>query len=1045
MRKKYFFSGEIRIFFLAIFITLPSIGQSLEPKFDQLTMAIPNCVLQDSNGFIWIGAQEGLIRYDGYKLKKYRNIPFDSTSLSANFVNALAEDKYGNLWVGTFGGGLNYFDQRTERFTSFKLKSKDDSTISSYSISKIITNRDGSLWIGTMDCGLFYVKIDDSVKLKFIHYNLKDNYHQKDSTEKIWITDLYMDNPECLWIGTKTNGLKKLNTATGEITHYIHDPNNPKSLSHNSVSSICVDSLGNIWIGTGAETIKDGGGLNMFNRQTQQFIHFRHNPNDPNSLFSDKVYPILIDSKGVLWMGFPPNKGIASIPVSELLNNKKPDFNLSHRYQLNFIKSMYEDRVGNIWFAQFSWRLYKYDQQSNPFLWFHRDEKKSNTMSSSGVTCIYIDRSQNIWFGHQTSGLDKYNPRTGLYTNYLPHKNDHNSLNSEWITGIYEDEDGFLWISTMTNGIYRMNPQKETFQRYGSKVGELDELKNVIYYMILLSKTGKLWISAMGKGLILFDPLKNNVRHIDINSNKIEDEKVICMFEDQDGTIWIGTNEEGLYGIHIKNDHIGKVQHYIHNPTNLNSLSYNSVSDVIRPIVVDTNALWIATDNGLNRFDLQTQSFSHFFEKDGIPDNYVLKVLEDNQGNIWIACAIGIGRYDIKTRKWKSYGIGDGMPFETFGGARQNTAKSRDGQLFFSGGSGTIGFYPEQIKDNPIIPPVRLTDFKIFHESVKLDTAIQFKRTITLSHDQNAFSFEFAALNFTSPEKNKYAYKMEGFHDNWIYIGNERTANFTNLDAGEYIFRVKGSNNHGIWNETGASIVLIITPPWWATWWFRAIMFITILGIVYSIYRYRLNKALEMERLRVQIASDLHDDIGSALTKIAVHSEIIGTTTEKSKVVISSQKIGNMSREIITTLSDVVWSIDSRNDTVGDLIDRMRDFLETVFPAGSIHIDFQTQGLHFEQKITQTLRQNIYLIFKEAVNNAAKHSGADEIKISLINGDGKFRMEILDNGTGIETVEKHSGHHGIENMEMRAKRINGNLSINNLERGTSVTLIAKNI
>ncbi len=286
---------------------------------------------------------------------------------------------------------------------------------------------------------------------------------------------------------------------------------------------------------------------------------------------------------------------------------------------------------------------------------------------------------------------------------------------------------------------------------------------------------------------------------------------------------------------------------------------------------------------------------------------------------------------------------------------------------------------------------------------------------------------------------------MKGFHDDWIYSGNEHTASFTNLDPGNYIFRVKGSNNHGLWNEQGISISIIITPPWWATWWFRIIMFLMFIGIGYSFYRYRVNKLLEMERLRIQIASDLHDDIGSALTRIAVHSEIIQTTTEKEKVSSASKRIGNMSREIITTLSDVVWSIDSRNDTVGDLIDRMRDFLETVFPAGSIHIDFQTKGLHFDQKVEQSLRQNVYLIFKEAVNNAAKHSGADEIRITLVNGDGKFKMEIADNGTGINEEEKQKGHHGIENMELRAKRINGELIINNLEKGTSVTLIAKNI
>ena len=378
--------------------------------------------------------------------------------------------------------------------------------------------------------------------------------------------------------------------------------------------------------------------------------------------------------------------------------------------------------------------------------------------------------------------------------------------------------------------------------------------------------------------------------------------------------------------------------------------------------------------------------------------------------------------------------------------------KRKNGQLVFGGSNGFIIFHPDSIRENKLPPRIVITDFQIFNKSVTpgenspLEKSISESDKIYLNHYQDVFSFEFAVLDFTSPENNKYAYKMEGVDPDWVYTdASKRFATYTKLEPGNYIFRVKGCNNDGVWNEEGTSLSIIILPPWWATWWFRVIMFISILGIVYSIYRYRLNKVLAMERLRVQIASDLHDDIGSALTRIAVHSEVIGTTTEKSKILRSSKQIGTMSREIITTLSDVVWSIDSRNDTVGDLIDRMRDFLETVFSAGSVRIDFQTKGLHFDQKVNQTLRQNIYLIFKEAVNNAAKHSGADEIKISMINGDGKFKMEIADNGTGIGTVDKHVGHHGLENMQMRAKRIGGELRIKNLERGTSVTLVAKNI
>jgi ligand-binding sensor domain-containing protein/two-component sensor histidine kinase len=1042
MKKNFFLFGKIKILLLCSLLSSTLLAQSVEEKFDELTVTIANCVLQDINGFMWIGSQEGLLRYDGYELKKYHNIPFDSTSLSANWVTALAEDKFGNLWVGTING-LNYFDQLTEQFTHFILQSKVYSKISSKSISKIVIDEEGSLWLGSTDLGLFYAKVNNNRDLDFAHYNFKDIFDLNDPDEKVWIRDICDDKTGFIWVGTDY-GLIKINRLTAETICYKNDPDDPTSLSYNTVRSIQRDSLGNIWIGTGSEYTTTGGGLNIFNLHSGQFINFQNISKDIPGIFSNRIFPILIDSEGILWMG-SPNLGIVSIPISELIDNQNPNFSLAVRHKLYGVQSMYEDRLRNIWFARFFGRkLYKYDRQQNPFFWYHRVEDNLNTMSSSGVVTIFIDRSQNIWFGHNSPGLDKYNPETGVYKNYLPRPNNPDYLNSGNVCGIQEDSNGYIWIATMNNGIYKMDPAKETFQKFNFNYQEFSGKQIDIIRLILMSKSGNLYIGTFQKGLFLFNPQSRSLKSIDIGGGE-ENVATSSLFEDKEGTLWFGTLDDGLYEIKFIQDEVEKVQHFAHKPSDPNSLSYNQICDVIRPTLSDTNAIWIATGNGLNRLDLQTKSFTHFYEKDGIPNNNVLKILEDNQGNIWIACAYGIGKYDIKNGNWKSYGVGDGMPFETFGGCRQNTDKSEDGQLFFSGGSGTIGFYPEQIKDNPLIPQIRFTDFKIFHESVKLDTSILFKKVITLSYVQNAFSFEFAALNYTNPGKNQYAYKMEGFNDEWIYSGNEHTATFTNLDPGRYIFRVKGSNNHGIWNEEGTSISIIISPPWWATWWFRAIVIIALIAIGYRIYRYRVNKILEMERLRVQIASDLHDDIGSALTRIAVHSEIIQTTTEKEKVSSASKRIGNMSREIITTLSDVVWSIDSRNDTVGDLIDRMRDFLDTVFPAGSIHIDFQTKGLHFDQKVEQTLRQNIYLIFKEAANNAAKHSGADKIKISMINGDGKFKLEISDNGFGMNESKMLKGHHGIENMKLRAKRINGELKIENLEKGTSVTLIAKNI
>ena len=253
---------------------------------------------------------------------------------------------------------------------------------------------------------------------------------------------------------------------------------------------------------------------------------------------------------------------------------------------------------------------------------------------------------------------------------------------------------------------------------------------------------------------------------------------IYALCEDRNGVLWIGTMYSGMYSLKINGNKVIDISNYRHNPNKKTSLSNNWVSDIIQPEVVDTNALWIATNIGLNRFDLKTKLFTHFFHDAGLASDLVLRILEDNLGNIWCATINGISVYDMHSGKIKSYGKGDGMPFTDFSNLGQNAAKGPDGRLFFSGTSGALSFMPNQLTNNPNIPPIILTDFKIFHESVNLDTAIQFKKKILLSHNQNAFSFDFAALNFTNPEKNQYEYKMEGFIDDWIDIGNRRTSKF---------------------------------------------------------------------------------------------------------------------------------------------------------------------------------------------------------------------------------------------------------------------------
>jgi ligand-binding sensor domain-containing protein/signal transduction histidine kinase len=1020
-------------------------AQIITPKFERISIGIAFCFLQDSNGFLWIGSQEGLVRYDGYNLKFYSHIPFDSTSLSNNWITEIKEDKKGNLWVCTYGGGLNYFDQKTEKFSHFLNESVKENVTNSKTISSMILNDDGTLWLGTKENGLIYMSFDIWGKALYKSYNFSYSKDVNIKKKENFVWCLLKDRKEKLWIGTIENGLIYFDPETENFKHYKYNSNNPEGIKSNLITSICEDDSGTIWFATG-HLISNipGTGLGRFNPSTQTFSYFNHNPNDQTSICSNSPFYLFIDRSQTLWIGTTDN-GICSVPLRQLYSGAKPKFNQYEGLGSNIINRIFEDKDENLWIAPWAVFMSKYDRKEMPFIWYHKEYGNSNSLSSSGIECLFVDHCCNIWFGHHFTGLTKYDQSTEAYKHYRFDTNNLNRTSPDWINAICEDDEGKLWLGTAGNGIDIFNPADESVTRIKADPESNIGLRSNRIRFLCKSLTGNIWISNWQDGLQLYDMDSKKFINYDIDSTSKEDENTSCLYEDSQGFLWIGTFNDGFYRLKIENKKIKQVKHYTHNPQNRNSLSSNFILDIIQTKSIDSNYLWIATNIGLNKFDINKEIFTHYFKKDGLPHDFILKVLEDKFGNIWAATAYKLCVYNISTNKFNIYSEKDGLPFTGFGGARQNSTTTCDGQLLFGSSNGALGFIPEKVLTNSKSSKIYFTDFRIFHESVHLDTSISFKNKIELEYYQNVISFEFTDLNFSSSNKNQFAYKLEGLYDEWINIGDERKINFTNLEPGKYIFRVNRAEYKNISDETEASIYLIIYPPWWATWWFRTLMIITLMGIGYSIYHYRINKVLEMERLRIQIASDLHDDIGSALTKIAVHSEIIQTTKEKEKVSRSSKKIGTMSREIITTLSDVVWSIDSRNDTVGYLIDRMRDFLETVFPAGSIHIDFQTKGLHFDQKVNQTLRQNIYLIFKEAVNNAAKHSGADKINISLINGDGKFKMEIADNGMGINKEEKQKGHHGIENMKLRAKRINGELTIQNLAKGTRVILIAKNI
>ena len=573
---------------LVIFFCLLLRSQSVEPQFDALPIGIPICVLHDSYGFIWIGGQVGLYRYDGYEIKHYHPEPFNSNSLSTNYVLVIKEDARGNLWIGTWGGGLNYFDQKTEKFTRYMDDPLNPDDIGSNSICNILVNTDGSLWLGTIDNGLLHMSWDNDGNPVYRHFNQISGPRSERSGKGI--TALYHDGKNILWIGTLGNGLIRFDLSDETIRYFRHESANPNSLSHNIVGSICEDDSGYLWIGTGHVSVASGGGLNRFDRRTETFRHYKNDPADPSSLCSNTISCLQIDQQGILWIGTADN-GYTWVPLKELYTQKRPVFRRYSSFWDKIIIAIYQDRLGNIWIAPNDMYIYKYDRQQSPFIYYGPSSSKSDGMKDPGIECLYIDKKGNIWFGHHFSGLDKYDPVTGRYTHFphLPGSNKGPSSNG--INGICEDSYGHLWFATNQNGVDFLDPQTGIFTNIRSDPASPRGLISNDVRCFITSNQGNLWIASQNKGLQLFDIENRTFRTFNFDPDKTADLSILKLFEDHHGKLWICTMNDGLYELSFDQGNLTAAEHYVNDPDNPNSIGNNSVNDLIHSEVYDTAAM----------------------------------------------------------------------------------------------------------------------------------------------------------------------------------------------------------------------------------------------------------------------------------------------------------------------------------------------------------------------------------------------------------------------------------------------------------------------
>lgn len=930
---------------------------------DQLVYA----TLEDSSGVMWIASfGGGLNRYDrtNGSFRHYKHDPNNPRSISSNFVTSLYQSPFfpNEIWIGTDGGGLNRFDIQRETFVTYRFDPIDTNSISSNRIYAVAGDHAGNIWIGTRS-GLTLFNPNQS-----LFKRLTADRHGL-SHDEIW--HMYRDRDGVFWIST-TDGLTRCDNRGNriELTAYRHNPNDRSSLPHQRIWATCDDDSRHpdyLWVGTHQ-------GLAHFNKKTGRCEQvYRHDPGDPRSLAHNQVW------------------------------------------------ALYKDRTEHIWLGSFGGGVNRINRSKETFNHFRSGSNDHSTIRDNEIWSLYETKTGQIWVGNR-KGVDVLLP-DGVRAFSLDNANaesGHPKLGGSRVQAILEDREGILWLGTDGAGLYRYDPTKNILKQYRHDPNNPASLSNDFVSFVFEEKRdrgGKLWIGTNG-GLNALDRATGRFVRYQVdsaNARALSHNRVRCAMEDRLGGLWFGT----YGGLEHLNKPSGEFTQYRHDPADPRSLSENRVWVICES---RDGRIWVGTHIGLNRFDPVTRTFVVYTTREGLPSNEIYGLAEDMSGSLWISTSKGLSRFDPSTEDFTNYYEEDGLQGNEFNGAV--FAKGANDRMYFGGINGFTAFYPSRVLTTSPPPIVLLTKFLKFNRPFLTDRELRKNRELELDHTDDFFGFEFAALSYHNTAKNSYKYKLEGFDNDWIASGRRRYATYTHLAPGEYLFRVMAANSDGVWNTTGASIGVVIRPPWYSTWWFRLLAAILLAGLVWLAYHIRVSSLLAVERMRVRIASDLHDDIGSTLTRIAIHSETIRTSQDIGRTTEIARKIGELSREVVMTFSDVVWSIDSRNDKFGDLVARIQDTAYQLLTPKEISFTLDVTGLDREKTIAVDIRQNLYLICKEAIHNIAKHSGANEASISMENRNGTFTMLIRDNGKGLDESQKSKGN-GLKNMKMRAQRISG--------------------
>jgi ligand-binding sensor domain-containing protein/signal transduction histidine kinase len=966
-----------------------------------------NCVVQDRRGFMWFGTDDGLNRYDGYNFIIFRHEPGNPTSISGNMIKDIVEDEQGVIWIATGDGGLTRYDYKlppARQFKQYKHSPGDTASIPTNIINSLLIDPYGFLWLGT----------SNQRALRFDRK--KEKFSRPEQRGTRTILDMCLDHTGIIWAGREGGGILKINPRTMQAQMDSRYTNlYAEKLPHAAVTALYADKDNNVWFGSWDKVLyrqrPQSDSEEVFARTDSRF-----------SFANDQIDCFTEDTQGHLWMG--------------------------GRYN----------------------GLHMYDKKTGHFFNYQYDPSREGTIADNHINCLYRDRSGRIWLG-TNKGLSVNHPlQQQFMQTFLPDVNTRG--NAVTIYDFYKHDNGDLWIGTSA-GIYIRRAADHAFVHRpvfykGNKLSVTKfyrDIDNTFYIgtnyslfvydmqkdtIALLPNTEKDTVmsriyesrvvsvvrdSIEGRPVLLVSPYGHYLTYYDLFEKRwvsrtdtvkkivqrfnLQDYLIRKIFKCHNNKIWLANTQMGLG---IWNRTISpKIEYLYNDPAKPATLSNNNVYDIDED---QQDNLWISTyGGGLNCLHTKTRQLTHISSTNNLLEGLQI----DERGSVWMISNGNLHKYDPLRRSYVSFNLPD---IDKSGGVRGYMYKDKQGHLYAAGTNYFIEFDPLAIRDIRELPEVVLTDFKIFNQSY---SDLLLKDKITLRYNQNYFRIEFAAPDFAAGRRIQYSYMLQGRDNNWVATGNQNFEQFSNLPGGDYVFKVRATNNTGVWSKS-AVIRIVIIPPFWKTWWFYALCAVACAGIIYAIYRYRINELLKVQAIRNKIAQDLHDNVGSTLSSISVYSQVAKIYNQQARsgeLQQTLEKIGSTSGEMISEMNDIVWAINPRHDNMNTILQRMESYARPLLASQGITFQLTADPGIKNINLEMNRRKNFYLIFKESVNNALKYAHCKSIQVNINLKHHQLELVVQDDGIGfdMQQVQIHASQslsgNGLRNMEIRAAEMKG--------------------